>query len=173
MDFINLAKKRYSVRDYCQTPVEQEKLDTILQAGQVAPTAANRQPNHFLVLNTSESLAKLSKGANLHGAPLAIVICGDKNSVWIRPFDNHNMLDIDATIATDHLMLCAEDLGLSSCWITYFDPQIVRTEMNLPSNLVPINILVIGYSADKMPQSENRHTQTRKPLSSMITYGSF
>lgn len=84
------------------------------------------------------------------------------------------MLDIDASIATDHMMMmCAEDMGLSSCWITYFNPEIVRRELNIPSNLVPVNILAIGYSADKVPQSANRHEQTRVALSDMSTYGSF
>lgn len=173
MSFIDLAKKRYSVRAYQTKAVEEEKVTTILEAGRVAPTAANKQPNHFVVLNTQEDLSRLSKGTNPHGAPLAIVICGNKDSVWIRPFDKQNMIDVDASIATDHMMLCAEDLGLSSCWLTYFDPEIIRSEFKIPSHLVPINILVIGYSAEPVPQSPERHIKTRKPLANMVTYGAF
>jgi len=171
-NYLDLAKSRYSVRKYESKTVEAEKLTAILEAGHVAPTAANQQPCVFLVLNDKEALSKLSKACTPHGAPLAIVVCADKNSAWVRPFDNASMVDIDATIATDHMMMCAQDMGLSSCWITYFDPSIVRTQFNIPANLVPVNILAIGYSAD-MPQSPNRHAQTRKPLDAIVKYSSF
>lgn len=173
MTFIDLAKKRYSVRNYQTIEIEKEKLDTILQAGRVAPTAANQQPVHFIVANDQESLQKLSKGTNAHKAPLAIIVCADKNTAWVRPFDKHSMVDIDATIATDHMMMCAEDLGLSSCWLTYFEPEKICNEFNIPANLIPINILVIGYSADKAPQSPERHSKMRYPISDLVTFGSF
>ena len=81
MDFLELAKSRYSARKYKAGQVEREKLDAILQAGRIAPTAANKQPNHFLVLNDSASMAKLAKGARPHGAPLAIITCADSDTV--------------------------------------------------------------------------------------------
>lgn len=130
------------------------------------------RPCSFLVLNDKEAISKLEKACSSHGAPLAIVICADKTKAWVRPFDNANMVDIDSSIATDHMMMCAQDLGLSSCWITYFDPAIVRKQFNIPSNLIPINILAIGYGADQ-PQSPNRHAKTRKPLNSIVKYGAF
>lgn len=173
MTFIDLAKKRYSVRNYQNTAIETEKLDTILQAGRVAPTAANLQPVHFVVANDSESLQKLKKGTNAHNAPLAIIVCADKTTAWVRPFDQHSMVEIDATIATDHMMMCAGDLGLASCWLTYFDPETIRREFKIPTNLVIVNILVIGYSADKTPQSPERHSQYRKPITQMVTFGTY
>jgi nitroreductase len=170
--FFDLAKSRYSVRKYENRAVEAEKLNAILEAGRVAPTAANKQPCIFLVLNNKESIEKLCKACNPHGAPLAIIICADKNTAWVRPFDKANMVEIDSTIAADHIMMCAQDLGLSSCWITYFDPKIARKEFNIPDNIVPVNILAIGYGADD-PQSPDRHTQTRKPLDSIVRYSTF
>jgi nitroreductase len=170
--FLDLAKSRYSVRKYRRRAVEAEKLTVILEAGRVAPTAANQQPCIFLVLNNEESIEKLCKACNPHGAPLVIVVCADKKTAWIRPYDKASMADIDSSITADHMMLCAQDLGLSSCWITYFDPAIVRKEFNIPYNLVPVNILAIGYGAEE-PQSPDRHTQTRKPLNSMVKYSSF
>jgi len=169
--FLDLAKNRYSVRKYENRAIEAEKLTAILEAGRIAPTAANKQPCVFLVLK-GESIEKLSKACTPHGAPLAIVVCADQNTAWVRPFDKASMVEIDSSIAADHIMMCAQDLGLSSCWITYFDPKIVRTEFNIPDNLIPINILVIGYGADE-PQSPDRHTQTRKPLDSIVKYSSF
>ena len=171
MTFIHLAENRYSVRVYQKKEVETEKLDTILKAGWVAPSAGNQQPNQFVVVNTTENQAKLSKGVSAHGAPLAIIVCTDEDVAWKRPFDGHSMVDIDATIATDHMMMCAEDLGLATCWLTYFDPKVICTEFNIPPNLIPVSILAIGYSADEKPQSPERHTTTRN--AQIIKYGAF
>jgi len=172
MNFLELAKKRYSVRNYQQKPVEKATLNMILEAGRVSPTAANQQPNHFLVLTEAADLKKLEKGTDPHGAPLAIIICADKNSAWVRPFDKASTVDIDASIATDHMMMCAEDLGLGSCWITYFDPAIIRKEFNIPANLIPVNILVIGYPSGN-PASSTRHSTTRKTMNDLVHYKSF
>jgi nitroreductase len=170
--YLDLAKTRYSVRKYANKAVESEKLSAILEAGRVAPTAANQQPCVFLVLNSTEALAKLGNTCTPHGAPLAIVVCADKDAAWIRPFDNASMIEVDATIAADQMMMCAQDIGLSSCWITYFDPAAVRSQFNIPENLIPVNILAIGYGADK-PQPPSRHAQTRKPLDAIVQYASF
>jgi nitroreductase len=170
--FLTLAKARFSVRSYQDKPVETDKLNAILEAGRVAPTAANQQPCIFLVLNDNESLAKLSMACSPHEAPLAIIACAKEDTAWVRPFDKANMGVIDSTIAVDHMMMCTQDLGLSSCWITYFDPAIVRKQFNIPDGIIPVNILVIGYSSEK-PQSPDRHSQTRKPLNTIVKYSSF
>ena len=78
MEFLELAKKRYSVREYTDRQVEKEKLDQILRAAQAAPTACNRQPVHLLVVQSLEGLEKIGKAANLHGAPMAVLVCGAK-----------------------------------------------------------------------------------------------
>ncbi|NIZ47725.1 nitroreductase family protein (plasmid) [Entomospira nematocerorum] len=166
--FIDLVKVRSSIRTYKDTQVERDKIITILEAGRIAPTAANKQPNTFMVLQ-NEHLHYLNDVCQSHGAPLAIIICADKNIAWTRPFDHHQMIDIDATIATDHMMLAAEDLGLSSCWITYFDPQKLIKNFNIPDHIIPVNILVIGYATEK--HSRN-HQQIRKPLQDCITFPS-
>lgn len=173
MNTLDLLKRRYSVREYKTDAVEQMKLDTILEAARVAPTAANQQPIQLLVVNTKVGMEKLSNATNPHGAPMAIIVCANKDVAWIRPFDNHSMVDIDATIAADHMMLCAGDLGLSTCWLTYFQPNVLRREFNIPDSLIPVNILVIGYSADPKPQSSERHSRTRKPLNELVAYGTF
>ena len=169
MNFIEIAKKRCSVRSYSDKKVEKEKLDKILEAAHVAPTAANLQPVKLIAVQKKEQLNKLAKAANIYHAPLAIIVCADHEKAWVRPFDGKNMVDIDASIVTDHMMLTATELGLGSCWITYFDPEAIRAAFNLPENLVPVNILAIGYAADK-PQSPDRHTQTRKALNQTVTF---
>ncbi len=170
--FFELAKSRDSVRYYEKRMVEREKLDVILETGRIAPTAANQQPCKFLVLENEDSINKLQQACNSHGAPLVIVVCADKNTSWVRPFDKHSMLEIDATIATDHMMLCAQDLGLASCWITYFNPDELIKQFKIPKNLVPVNILAIGYSAE-LKKSSEYVKKDRKLLDSLLQYSSF
>ncbi len=169
MSFLDLAKKRYSVREYETKKVEKEKLLTILEAGRVAPTAANRQPAKLIVIQETEGLNKLKKTANAYGAPLAIIVCSEQNTAWIRPFDKKVYGDIDTTIVTDHMMLQATELGLGTVWIGYFDPKVIKREFNLPDNVEPINILAIGYAKGDVA-SPDRHDQDRKPLTSFVSY---
>ena len=172
MEFLDLAKKRYSVRSYTAKKVEKEKLDLILEAGRIAPTAANRQPQRILVIESKESLAKIAKAANTYDAPLVLVVCYDECEVWTRPLDQKKVGDIDATIVTDHMMMEAADLGLGSVWICYFKADILRAEFNIPASLVPVNILAIGYDAGK-PASPNRHQEARKDLSATVQYETY
>lgn len=172
MEFLELAKSRYAVRKYQDKKVEEEKLQKILEAARVAPTAANRQPQRLIVIQSEEGLNKLKKAANLYGAPLAIIVCGDKESVWKRQLDGKDALDIDTTIATDHMMLEAANLGLGTLWVCAFNPAIIREEFNLPEKVEPVNILAIGY-ADGEPASPDRHKETRKPLEHIVRYEGF
>jgi len=125
MDFIEIAKKRSSVRGYKDRKVEEEKLKKILEAAHVAPTAANLQPVRLIVVQSSEGLAKIGKGANLYGAPLAVIVCADHGKAWVRPFDKKQTADIDASILTDHMMLQATELGLGSRWGFFFSGLII------------------------------------------------
>lgn len=169
MSLIDLMKARYSVRQYQSTPVEEEKLMAVLEAGRVAPTAANRQPQRIYVVRTPEALGKLAKAANIHNPPLALIVCADKSEAWVRPIDQKDSCDIDASIVTDHMMLRATELGLGSLWICMLDPEIVRKEFALPENIVPVNILVLGY-ADCEPASPDRHDAARKALEETVRF---
>lgn len=169
MNFLDNAKKRYSVRSYKSQKVEQEKLDLILEAARVAPTAANLQPVRLIVVQEKEGLAKIEKAANIYNAPLAVIVCADHSTAWTRPFDKKQTGDIDASILTDHMMLQASELGLGTVWVCYFKPDILSQEFNLPENLEPVNILVIGY-ADEEPADSDRHGKTRIPLDTLVAY---
>ena len=169
MNFLDNAKKRYSVRSYKSQKVEQEKLDLILEAARVAPTAANLQPVRLIVVQEKEGLAKIEKAANIYNAPLAVIVCADHSTAWTRPFDKKQTGDIDASILTDHMMLQASELGLGTVWVCYFKPDILSQEFNLPANLEPVNILVIGY-ADEEPADPDRHGKTRIPLDTLVAY---
>lgn len=156
MDFATLIRERYSVRSYLPKQVEVEKLNTILEAGRFAPTAANLQPITVLVAEEKDSLTKLSKAANIYDAPLALIVCANKEVAWTRPFDGMQTTDIDASIVTDHMMLQAAALGLGSVWICYFKPDVVKNEFAIPDNLEPVNILAIGYADKSSTPTKNR-----------------
>ena len=175
MDFLNLARKRYSVRAYTNQKVGKEKLEAILEAGRVAPTGCNRQPQHILVVESEEGMEKLKRAANTYGAPLALVVCMEKGGSWTRPYDGKNIMDIDAAIVTDHMMMEATSLGLGSCWICNFKPDELRKAFCIPENLEPVNILLVGY-ADTIREeakSPERHNTMRKPLDETVSYESF
>lgn len=171
MAFIDIAKQRCSIRNYAAKKVEPEKLEQILEAAHVAPTAANLQPVRLIVVQSEEGLSKIGKAANIYGAPLAIIVCADHDKAWVRPFDNKQTGDIDASILTDRMMLEATELGLGSVWICYFKPDVIRKEFDLPNNLEPVNILAIGYSNEKSSDSE-RHSKMRIAMDELI-YQSF
>jgi nitroreductase len=172
MNFLELAKKRYAVRNFLTTKVEQEKLKIILEAGRVAPTGANKQPQELIVVQESSGLEKVKKAANVYGAPLAIIVCGNKNTVWTRPFDGKTLIDIDTSIITDHMMLQATELGLGTIWICYFKSDVLKKEFNLPENVEPVNILGIGYASGQAA-SPDRHEKMRKPLNEIVSYEAF
>ena len=169
MSFLDIAKSRYSVRDYMSKKVEQEKLEKILLAAHVAPTAANLQPVRLIVVQEEEGLKKIGKAANIYGAPLAIIICSEHTKAWTRPFDRKQTVDIDASILTDHMMMEATELGLGSVWICYFKPDVIKQEFRLPDTLEPINILAIGYAGGS-PADPERHAAQRIPLDELVHY---
>jgi nitroreductase len=172
MSFLELAKKRYAVRNFLAKKVEPEKLNLILEAGRVAPTGANMQPQELIVVQENAGLEKLRLAANFYRAPLAIIICGNNKSVWRRPFDGKTLIDIDTSIITDHMMLQATELGLGTIWICFFKPDVIKREFNLPDYIEPVNILGIGYASGKMA-SPDRHDLVRKPLNEIVSYETF
>ena len=172
MDFLTLAKNRYSVRKFKDKPIEKEKLDAILKAGSLAPTGCNKQPQRILVIESEEARRKLQKCTTCHfNAPVILLICADTQNCWTRPFDGKNIAEIDATIVTTHLMLEAAEQGLGSTWVAYFDPAKVVEEFNVPDKLVPVALLPIGYAADDAAPAAQHNS--RVPLSEIVRYNSF
>lgn len=171
MEFLELAKKRYSVRKYDTTKkVEEEKLLKILEAGRLAPTAVNFQPQRLIVVQKEEGMEKLKKcAAHTYEAPLIIIVCGDHDKSWRRRQDNKDVLDIDVSIVTDHMMLQATELGLGSVWICSFDADMIKKEFNLPESVEAINILAIGYAADE----NNNVNKKRKSLDELVIYETY
>lgn len=170
MEFLELARKRYSVRAYASTPVEDEKLQKVLEAAILAPTAANRQPFRLIVMKTEGREADLKRVYSRDWfvqAPLVICVCAVKGESWVRK-DGKNYADVDATIAFDHLILAAHDLGLGTCWIAAFDPAAAREVLDIPSEGEPMLFTPLGFpAADAVPSA--RHAE-RKPLAELVRY---
>ena len=172
MDFMDISKKRITVRKFAQIPVEEEKIKKILEAGRWSPTAVNAQPQRILVLNTLESLAKVREFCSFgydqkyvdlakecedketgklnfnYGAPLVLFVAYDKTACWIHPQSGESSGATDATIVATHMMLEAASLDLGTAWISYFDENKASDLLSLPEFWEPVCMLYIGYPAE-------------------------
>ncbi len=168
--FLQLAKNRFSVRYYANTPVEQEKIDAILEAARVAPTAKNLQPFHIYVLKSQEALAKINKLSRCaYGAPVVFVVCYDRSKAWTSPFDgNDNSGVMDSSIVGTHMMLEAFEQGLGSCWVKFFNPKEVAAAFDIPGNLTPSFLLDVGYPQKGVAPSK-MHSDKRD-IKDFVTY---
>ncbi len=172
MDFLDLAKSRYSERFFDKKPIEQEKMDRILEAGRIVPTACNYQPQHFYVIKSEEGLAKLKTVTHFHyNVPVMIPVCYDLREVWTNPGDryyqNYNSGEQDASIAATTMMYEAEELGVHTIWIRGFDSKTVVDTFDLPGHMVPVMMLGLGYPNDRA--KANSWHYKRKPIEDFVT----
>ena len=146
MNFSELATKRYSMRSYSSKEVEQEKIDAILEMVKLAPTACNNQPQRVMVITDKSALEKvdLTTGCR-YKAPLVFLICYDENECWVRNFDGAKSGEVDSSIVATHMMLKAQELELGSLWVMHFDAQKTRALFDLPTNVIPMTMLMVGY----------------------------
>ena len=173
MSFIDLARKRYSVRNYLERPVEREKLLKVVEAGRIAPSAVNNQPWHFIVVDdeeTKEQLAGAYPRQWFRKAPTVILVCGDHKQSWKRG-DGKDHCDVDTAIAATHMTLAAADMGLGTCWVCAFDSQKCHSLFNLPRSIEVIALLPIGYPAEE--GNADRHNTARKKIEDIMSWNSF
>lgn len=166
MDFSALIKKRYSVRAYRPDPVEKEKLEQVLEAARLAPTAANRQPFRIVVVHTEGRQVEMRRLYDRDWfveAPILICVCAMKSEAWVSR-GGMNYVYVDVAIAMDHIILAATDLGLGTCWVGAFDKDEARQAFNLPDDLEPVVMAPLGYSADHPEPRE------RRPLSDLVFF---
>lgn len=149
MDFLELAKSRFSLREFSEKPVEQEKIDLMLKAAQSSPTAVNFQPQRILVLTDKGQIEKIGKCTKFaFNAPLNFLICYDSETSWKRGNDSHDSGEADASIVITQMMLAAHSVGLGTTWVGSFNPNDVREQFDLPDSYVPIAFLPTGYPAE-------------------------
>lgn len=169
MKFLDLAKHRCTVRSFTEEPIEQDKLDYILEAGRVAPTACNKQPQCIIVVRKPENIRKVEKAYKTFGSRCVLIICRDTREALIRPFDNKCSGDLDIGIITDHMMLAAREKGIGSVMVGLFDPTIIRTEFNIPGYIEPTALLILGYPKHGFSDAD-RHIKMRKPLDDTVMW---
>lgn len=168
MNFLEIVKKRRSVRKYSIREIEQKKLEYIMETIRLAPSAANRQPLRFLFIKDKEKQDLLkqcytAQWFNISDCPYYIVACGDTNQSWKRRFDNKDHCDVDISIAFEHICLAAAEQELGTCWICAFDPEKLKELFNLPDNIYPMAITPLGY-----PDEDSIQRTPRKELSEII-----
>ncbi len=145
MDFLELAKERFSARKFADKKIEKEKIDLILEAGRIAPTAVNYQPQRILVVDDEKILTEIKKCTPYHfNAPVIMVVCFDKDVAW-KNKDEESQGIVDASIVATHMMLETTNLGLGSTWVGHFDKKLIRDCLNIPKEFEPVMLLPIGY----------------------------
>ena len=166
MNFIKLAAKQYSVRAYKPDPVEEGKLQKVLEAARLAPTAHRQQPLKFIVIHTKDKEADLRRVCGAPWfvqAPIVICACGIPSDSWVRQ-DGKNYCDVDVAIAMDHLILAATDLGLGTCWVGAFHPDAAREVLKIPGDVEPIAFTPLGYPDD------HPREKVRKSMDELVRY---
>lgn len=172
MDFNDLIENRYSVRKFRNEHLPENVIDEILRVSHKAPTGCNYQPQRILVLNTDESINKLKKCTKCHfDAPSAMLVCHNKDESWKRVYDGALSSPVDAVIVSTYIMLAASNLGVGTCWVMHFDPLKMRENFNIPENVEPVALLVMGYPAEDAEPLE-MHYKYRE-MNEVAYYDSF
>lgn len=157
MSFIMLARRRGSIRGYTSQPVEDDLLRQVLEAGRLAPSAANQQPWHFIVVRDEARRRALGEAYSrdwFWKAPVILAVCIEPDRAWTR-MDGKNYACVDGAIAMDHMTLCATELGLGTCWIGAFDPAKVKAVLGLPEGVEPLAMTPLGHPA-AVPRPKQR-----------------
>ena len=169
MDFKDVVKNRYSCKTYSSRKVEPEKIEAILEAGRLAPTAKNLQEQHIYVVQSEEALAKIDKVTPCrYNAPVCLIVAFDKNNVYTYPDSARESGVEDAAIVATHLMLAAANEGVDSCWLNCIYLDKIAEEFGLPDNEEVLMILDLGYAEEGAGPLANHGS--RKPLSETVTY---
>ena len=169
MEFKEVIKNRYSCKKYGTKQVENEKLEAILNAGRLAPTAKNLQEQHVYVVQSKDALAKVDSVTPCrYGAPTVLVVAFDKNNVFTYPGGKRDSGVEDATIVAAHMILAAADEGVDSCWINFFDPDKMAEALGLPENEEILMVMDLGYAAEGAGPLPNHGS--RKELSETVSY---
>ncbi len=165
--FMQILESRYSCHSFNHYPVSASKLEMILEAGRMAPSAANNQPTRIWVVKSEEALAKLRTVHDCYGAPVVLIVGCRNEEAWVRPSDGVNAAKTDAAIVLTHLMLTATDAGLANMWIWDFDPSKIREVLPETRNHGVYGMLAIGHPSAGEGNPTERHSQ-RKPLEELV-----
>ena len=171
MNFAQLCEQRYSVRKYDSKPIEAEKLEMILNAGRLAPTAKNLQPQRILVVQ-GDGLEKMKECTPcMYGQTAVLVVCYDKEVSW-KSRSGREIGDVDGGIVMTQMMYQAEELGIGSLIVGIYKEPVLRERFSIPENLEIVSLLMLGYATEDCEPHPEFHA-SRKPLEETVFYGSF
>jgi nitroreductase len=167
MDVFEAIQERRSIRSYEDKPVEREKMEKILEAGRLAPSAKNVEPWHFIAVTNAAKRKVLSGGTwakFLSQSPLVIVACGDKKA-------SPNWYAIDVALAVENMVLTAVSMGLGTCCVGSFNEKDVKSALKIPENFEVLIMLAVGYPGNKVDLSSKllNLVRTRKSLNEVAS----
>lgn len=169
MEFTEVVKGRYSCKKYSDRPVEKEKLDAILEAGRLAPTAKNLQEQKVYVVQSPEMLAKIDEVTPCrYGAQTVLIVAFDRENVFTYPGGKRDSGVEDATIVATHMILAAYNEGVDSCWINFLDPEKMAHVLGLPENEEVLMAMDLGYAAEGTGALANHFS--RKEIGQTVSY---
>jgi nitroreductase len=172
MDVFEAVKKRHSARAYESTPVPDEKLDRILEAARLAPSAGSIQPWHFIVVTDRGKREALAKGGRyarfLAESPVTIVGCGDQKA-------SANWHAVDVAIAMQNMVLTATAEGLGTCWVGSFSEERVKSLLKIPERFRVVALLAIGYRREKLELTSKvlHFVRRKKSLEKIVSFDEF
>ncbi len=150
MSFEELLKARKSCRAFLNRPIEEEKIEKILEAGRLSPSAANRQPWKFVVVTDPDVLKELAAACHnqpaTKNAPLMIAICSELTHVMSCGLQSAPM---DCSIALTSMLYMATELGLHACWLGHFDQELAKKALNVPEGYTVYSVTPFGYAAQE------------------------
>ena len=169
MEFMDVVKNRYSCKKFGPAQITKAQLDTILEAGRLAPTAKNNQEQHVYVIQSQAGLKKVdSLTPCRYGAPTVLLVAFDKTNTFTYPGQKHDSGIEDASIVATHLILAAKSVGVDSCWVNFFDPDKAAETFQLPKNEEVLTFIVLGYAAENAEPLPSHFS--RKPLAQTVSY---
>ena len=169
MDFIELARERYSCKKYNGQKVDKDKLDLILEAARLSPTAKNLQNHRIYVAESEEALAKVDEVTPCrYGASTVLVLSYDHSNVYTYPGGKYDSGFEDTAIVATHIILAAKSVGVDSCWINNVDPDQAKEVFDLPDNETVVCLIDLGYPAEGSGPLNN-HTK-RKSIEEIVKY---
>lgn len=167
MNFEDVIKNRFSVRSFKDDKIEREKLDKILRAGLLAPTAKNKQPFKIYVFESDEALKKIDEASRCrYNAPTCLVIAGSVSESFNK--ENYSSYEMDASIVTTHMMLEAFNLGIDTTWIKLIDEKMLEEYLNLDEDMKVVCMLNLGYRSEGV-EPFKLHDES-KTLEEVVTY---
>mgnify|MGYP002621395856 CR=1 FL=1 len=167
MEFNDVIRKRTATRKFSDRKLSQEDIEKILEAGRLAPTAKNFQPQFIYVVISEEGLEKIDKITPCrYNAQCCLLVCSDKEIAFHK--DEYSTYEVDATIVATHMILEATNLNIDSTWIEAFDKNEAKSVFELNANLEPVCIINLGYKTDDCP--ENQMHNQRKNLNEVVKY---